>query len=122
MPHRNDPEIVFRTFEFGVRVTKLCAFLFETKTPFGLIDQLARCATSIGANVEEAQAAQSKADFISKMSIATKEARETHFRLRVLVAAELIRPNRADGLCDEADEIRRVLGAIVASAANRRRN
>lgn len=121
MSSREDPEIVSRTFAFGVRVVKLCSYLFETKTPFGLIDQLARSATSIGANVEEAQAAQSKSDFISKMSIATKEARETHFRLRVLVAAELISPKRANGLCEEADEIRRILGAIVASAANRRR-
>jgi four helix bundle protein len=64
---------------------------------------------------EEAQAAESRADFISKMSSGLKEARETHFRLRVLAAASVLRMDRLTDIVTEAGEIKLVLGAIVAS-------
>jgi len=73
------PAILGRTFTFAVQVVKLCQFLDE-RPGVGrvLMPQILRAGTSIVANVEEAQAGQSRADFISKMSIALKEARETH--------------------------------------------
>jgi len=72
--------------------------------------------TSVGANAEEAQAAQSKPDFISKNSIALKEARETHYWLRLLIAAEIMSEEKLAGLRDEAEELKRILGSIVVFA------
>jgi four helix bundle protein len=73
-------DILERTFHFAVRIVKLCQVLDE-RPGVGrtLARQLLRSGTSIGANVEEAQAGQSRADFRSKYSIACKEARETHY-------------------------------------------
>ena len=117
----SDPEIVGRTFRLGVDVVRYCNVL-DQQPGVGrvLMSQIARSGTSVGANVEEAQAAESKADFISKMSIALKEARETNFRLRVLAAAHIQRLVPPAALVDESDEIRRVLGAIVSSAKGTR--
>ena len=79
-------DIAERTFQFSIRIVKLCKFLREKKgTAYDLSKQLIRSGTSIGANIEESQSAESKADFIHKMNIALKEARETHYWLRLLV-------------------------------------
>ena len=109
-------DIVERTFEFAVRVIKLCGKLDE-RPGIGrvMMSQILRAGTSIPANVEEAQAAQSKADFISKMSIALKEAREVHMRLRLLAPANLLPEAQLQPLIQEGDEIKRVLGAIIVS-------
>ena len=73
----NEIQITDRTFASAVRVVKLAGMLDKQPgTPRTLANQLLRSGTSVGANVEEAQAGQSRADFISKMSIALKEARE----------------------------------------------
>jgi len=106
-----------RTFEFALRIIKLCNEL--NRKPGVCRDisrQLLKAGTSVGANAEEAQAAQSKPDFISKNSIALKEARETHYWLRLLIAAKVMPENRLAELRDEAEEIKRILGAIVVSA------
>jgi len=109
-------DIVERTFEFAVRIIRLCGKLDE-RPGVGriLMSQILRAGTSVPANVEEAQAAQSKADFVSKMSIALKEARETHLRLRLLVPAKLLPDAQLQPLIQEADEIKRVIGAIIVS-------
>ena len=115
---RSNPprDIVVRTFDFAVSVIQLCVNLDE-RPGVGrvLMSQILRAGTSVPANVEEAQAAQSKADFISKMSIALKEARETHLRLRLLAPAKVISPSELEPLIQEADEIKRVIGAIIVS-------
>lgn len=109
-------DIVDRAFDFAVRIVRLCIYLDE-KRGVGriLAPQIVRAGTSIGSMVGEAQAAESRADFISKMSIGLKEARETHFRLRVLVAASVLPPDRLTDIVAGAAEIKLVLGAIVAS-------
>lgn len=109
-------DIVERTFEFAVRIIQLCGKLDE-RPGVGrvMMSQILRSGTSVPANVEEAQAAQSKADFISKMSIALKEACETHLRLRLLSPANLIPEAQLQPLIKEADEIKRVIGAIIVS-------
>lgn len=109
-------DIVERTFDFAVAVIQLCVKLDE-RPGVGriLMSQILRAGTSVSANVEEAQAAQSKADFISKMSIALKEARETHLRLRLLAPAKVVPSEELLPLIQEADEIRRVIGAIIFS-------
>ncbi len=78
-----------------------------------MANQLLRSGTSVGANVEEGQAAQSRADFLNKLSIACKEARETHYWLRLLAATEIVGENRLNGLLDEANQITAILTAIT---------
>ncbi|MCC5650649.1 four helix bundle protein [Nostoc sp. XA013] len=80
-----------------------------------LAQQLLRSRTSIGANVEDAQAAQSKADFISKLMIALKESRETRYWLRLLIASEIVPQERISQLQTEAEELTKILGAIIIS-------
>lgn len=110
-------DILERTFDFAALVTALCGKL-DQRPGVGrvMMSQILRAATSVPSNTEEAQAAQSKADFISKMSIALKEARETHLRLRLLATTKLIPDNEVTPLVNEADEIKRIIGAIVISA------
>jgi len=78
-----DNIIAVKTFDFALNIINLYTQL-KRENEFIISKQLLRCGTSIGANVEEAIAAQSRKDFISKMSIASKEARETKYWLRLL--------------------------------------
>ena len=110
-PRRDLPE---RTFEFARRVVALCHTLDQSPgVSRTLASQLLRSGTSIGANVEEGQASQSRADFIAKYSIACKEARETHYWLRLLVASEIVSEPRLRDMLDEADQIVAILTSIV---------
>ena len=106
-----------RTFEFALRIIKLCQQLEEQGGVGRTLGwQLLRSGTSIGANVEEAQAGQSKLDFISKNAIALKEARETIYRLRLVGASNAVQKDRLSPLLGEADELARIIGAIIVSA------
>ncbi len=82
--------ILEMTFEFSLQIIQLYKILIEQKE-YVLSKQLLRCATSIGANVEEANAGQTKKDFIAKMSIASKEAREARYWLRLLDKSQLVK-------------------------------
>jgi len=115
-------DIVERTFEFAVRIVQLSGKL-DQRPGIGrvMISQILRAGTSVPSNIEEAQAGQSKADFISKMSIALKEARETHLRLRLLATAKIVPDNELLPMLDEAEEIKRVIGAIIVSAKRNNR-
>lgn len=103
-----------RTFEFARRVVKLCQVLDQTPGVNRIMaNQLIRSGTSIGANVEEGQAGQSRADFVSKLSIACKEARETHYWLRLLSASEIVPESRLAELLDEADQLIAILTTVI---------
>ncbi len=80
--------------------------------------QLLRSGTSIGANVEEALAGVSRRDFVAKMSIASKEARETQYWLRLINDSESIRPGAVLPLLQDAEELLRMLTAIVKTSQN----
>jgi four helix bundle protein len=113
-------EIKARSFDFALRIVRLCQYLDTLKgSAWTLSRQLLRAGTSIGANLEEAQAAHSRPDFVCKAEIALKEARETRYWLRLVVGAELVSPRKVAGLQQEADEITRILAAIVVSAKSR---
>lgn len=81
-----------------------------------LVGQLLRAGTSIGANIEEAQAGQSRADFVSKYSIALKEARETIYWLRLLRECDNGVDNDCQQLLEESGEISRIIGRIIVNA------
>jgi len=103
------------TFEFAVRIIKLRHELDKKPgVSRNVSRQLLNSGTSVGANAEEAQAAQSKPDFISKNSIALKD--ETHYWLRLLIAAEIMPEKKLAELRDEAEELKRIFGSIVVSA------
>ena len=111
-----------RTFRFALRIMKLCQQLEERRGVARTLGwQLLRSGTSIGANVEEAQAGQSKLDFISKNAIALKEARETIYWLRLLTESGMIPAKRISELQCEAAELARIIGAIIVSAKRRER-
>ncbi len=105
-----------RSFKFAARIVKLCEHLDgRPGVSRVLMPQILRAGTSIVANVEEAQAGQSRADFISQMAIALKEARETYVRLQILAASAVVVRKRLDPLMTEADELKRILAAIIIS-------
>ena len=109
-----------RAFAFAVRVVKLCYALEErTEVSKTLIWQLLKAGTSVGANLEEAQAGQSKPDFITKNSISLKEARESNYWLRLILASyklDLAIKTEATELRDESREIALIIGAIIVKA------
>jgi len=110
-------DICSRTFEFAVRIVNLSSYLLgKPGVSRTLANQLLKAGTSIGANIEEAQGGQSRADFISKNAIALKEARETHYWLRLLVASKVVPESRVSELRDEAEQLMRIIGSIVVSA------
>lgn len=116
-------KITDRSFEFAVRTVNMCKHLEkQDRVSRTLANQLLRAGTSIGANTEEAQAGQSKADFIAKMSIARKEARETHYWLRLLKESQIVPESQLIEIIQEADEIIRILTAIVKTSQTRQSN
>ncbi len=105
-----------KSFAFAVRIVKLCKYLRNEKREFALADQLLRSGTSIGANVSEAQQAQSKSDFIHKMSIAIKEAYETNYWLRLLYATNYISDKAFHSVIADCSELEKILIAIIKSS------
>ena len=107
-------EISERAFEFAVRVVKLCQVLDEKPgVSRTLANQLLRSGTSVGANLAESKGGQSRADFLSKVSISLKEARETHYWLRLLNAADILSERQLAPLLDEANQLVAILTTIV---------
>ncbi len=110
-------DITERSFRFAGRIVNLCRILEKQgKVCYTLSNQLLRAGTSIGANIEEAQAGQSKADFTAKMSIARKESREALYWLRLLFETEIVAQNQLQEIMRESDELVRILTTIVKTA------
>ena len=110
-----DQTIDVKSFRFAVRIVKLCRYLMETQREYVLSKQIMRAGTSIGANVAEAQQAQSRADFISKLSIALKEAVETNYWLRLLRETDYLQESEFHSLLQDCRELERMLTAILKS-------
>jgi four helix bundle protein len=107
-------DITERTFRFGGAVVTFTMRLSKTAgANRALANQLMRSGTSVGANMEEAQAAQSRKDFIAKCSIALKEAREARYWIRLLIAAGIHAGEPAPTLVREVDELVRIISTIV---------
>ena len=105
-----------KSFLFSVRIVKLCRYLQEEKREYILSKQLIRSGTSIGANVTESQQAQSRADFVSKLSIALKEAVETNYWLRLLYASDYISEAEFSSIIKDCRELEKMLTAIVKTS------
>jgi four helix bundle protein len=105
-----------KSYEFALQIIKLCAKLRDDRN-YEISSQLLRSGTSIGANVEEALAGQSRKDFFAKMSIASKEARETNYWLRLIKDAELFDRQQLQKLIPESEELVKILTSIVKTGA-----
>lgn len=113
-----DNVIENKSFQFAIRIVRLYKFLCEEKKEYILSKQLLRAGTSIGANVTESQQAQSKPDFVSKISIALKEASETKYWINLLGATEYLSENQTKSILDDCVEIEKILVTILKSAKN----
>mgnify|MGYP003801483895 CR=1 FL=1 len=110
-----DNIILDKSFEFAVYSVEIYKFLTQSKKEFVLSKQLLRSGTSIGANIQEAIAAQSRKDFISKMSIASKECRESLYWIKLLIKTGYLQDNDYYQKCEE---LVRILTSIIKTSSD----
>ena len=108
-----------KSFAFAVRIVNLYKYLCEDRKEFVLSKQVLRCGTSIGANIEESIGGQSDKDFLAKVTIAYKEARETAYWLKLLSATDYLNQEQADSLLKDVEEICKIICKIQLTTKNR---
>jgi len=108
-----------KSFAFAIRIVNLYKFLTTEKKEYVLSKQLLRSGTSVGANIEESIGGQSEKDFISKISIAYKEARESVYWLKLLKATDYLSQEQADSLLKDAEELCKIIGRIQITIKTR---
>lgn len=116
---KEDNQIVVDSKAFAIRIIKLYKYLSEEKKEYVMSKQVLRSGTSIGANINESIFAQSRLDFISKMSIALKEASETKYWLELLIETEYVSQNQYNSLIDDLSKIIGTLVNIVNTTKNK---
>ncbi len=109
---KTDNVVQTKSYAFALRIVKLYQYLCNEKNEFVLSKQVLRAGTAIGANVEEGIGGQSPRDFTSKLAIAYKEARESHYWLRLLRDSGYLSEVQAASLLNDNDELLRLLGSI----------
>ena len=109
------PESILRSksYDFALRTVNLSRYLVDNKGEYVLSKQVLRSGTSIGANVEEASQAQSRRDFLHKLSIALKEATETNYWLRLLRDSKTLEKKIADSMISDCEQIQKILSASI---------
>jgi len=120
MADRSPTDIQQRTFEFAKRIVLLVDRLPRTLAATEIGRQMLRSGTSVGANMQEADAAESRSDFIHKVSIALKEARETRYWLKLTDATILSNDPEVQALLQESTELTKILFTIIANARKNR--
>ena len=108
-----------KSYAFAVRIVKVYQYLCDEKKEFTLSKQLLRCGTSIGANVEEAIGGQSEKDFFAKLTISYKEARETHYWIRLLTDTGYLSKEQSESLLNDSVEIQKIIGSIQRTLKTR---
>ena len=111
-----DNVVAGKSKNFAIRIIKFYKYLCDEKKEFVLSKQILRSGTSIGANIRESKNAQSKADFISKMNIALKEADETAYWMELLWESEIIEKSQVKDLYELNTELIKLLTAIIKSS------
>ena len=107
-----------KSLEFAVRIVNLYKFLVNEQKEFVMSKQILRSGTSIGANIREAEQAQSRADFINKLNIALKEANETEYWLELLIRTEYITREQYESINNDSTEINKLLISIIKTTKN----
>ena len=111
--------LIDKSIAFASRIIKLHQYLIKTKKETIISKQIVRSGTSIGANINEANYGQSKADFISKMHIALKETAETEYWLKLLAMSEYITEDIGESLLSDCLEIKRILISSINTAKDK---
>ena len=119
---KTDNVVQEKSYAFALRIIKLYKYLKNNKNEYDLSRQILRSGTSIGANIEEAIGAQSKKDFISKISIAYKETRETHYWIRLLRDSHFIESKQTDSLLEDCVELQKIIGTIQRTVKQNKEN
>ncbi len=117
---KSSADIVQRTSDYALRIIKLYRYIQKDDVGRVIGKQLLRSGTSVGANVHEAQGAQSRADFIAKISIAHKEILETAYWLHLLTEANIVPSDRMADLQNETQQIRKILASILLTTKQNR--
>ena len=113
MKTENGNILAEKTVDFAVRIVKFYKYLCDEKKEYVLSKQILRSGTSIGANVRESKNAQSRADFVSKLNIALKEADETEYWLEVMLKSDLVKENQIEKLVANLKEIIAILVSSI---------
>jgi four helix bundle protein len=114
--------IVEKTYSFAVGIVKFCFEIQDTNREYVISRQLLKSGTSIGANTEEAQGAISKAEFVAKMQIALKEAKETKYWLRLIKDAEVYQNAHSEQLLIDCNELIVIITSILITTKEKIRN
>ena len=115
---KKDNIVQIKSYAFSIRIVNLYKYLSQEKREFVLSKQLLRSGTSIGANVEEAIGGQSRKDFFAKLTIAYKEARESHYWIRLLRDTDYLSEEEANGLVKDVEELLKIIGSIQKTVRN----
>ena len=110
--------ILNKSKEFALNIIELYKYLCKEKKEFIISKQILRCGTSIGANTSEAYYAQSKRDFIARLSISLKEAGETKYWIELLYKSNFINKTKFDDYYDKINELIRILTSIIKTSKN----
>ena len=111
-----------KSFQFALSIIRLYKFLIEEKKEFVLSKQLLRSGTSIGANIREANNAESKGDFIHKMGIAQKECDETLYWIELLTDSGILKVQDTESIYDKANELLKIIRSIILTAKHNMMN
>jgi four helix bundle protein len=114
--NKSDNVLKNKSYAFALRIVKLCRKLQGEQKEYVLSKQLLRSGTAIGALTEEANQAESKADFIHKLSIANKEANETQYWIRLLIDTEIVNPIEGKELLENCNELIRIVTASIKTS------
>ena len=113
---KEDNIILQKSYAFAVRIVRLSQYLVKETHAYQLADQIRRSSTSIGANMEEAVGGLSRKDFVAKCGISYKEARETHYWLRLLRDTDYMDSAQAASLLKDCEELLKIITAIIRSS------
>lgn len=114
-----DNIIVTKSYSFALRIVKLYNYLNSNKKEYAISKQLLRSGTSIGANVEESIGGASRKDFVNKMKIAYKEARETHYWIRLLKDSDYLEKKLANSILKDCEELIKISGKIISTSKSK---
>ncbi|OGU15727.1 MAG: four helix bundle protein [Ignavibacteria bacterium RIFOXYC2_FULL_35_21] len=119
---KSENVIVDKSYKFAIRIIKLYKFLIDDKKEYIISKQILKCGTSIGANINEAQSAESKMDFIHKLSISAKEIRETKYWLKLLIETDYISKKSFDSINKDCIELMRIINSIILTSKEKIKN
>ena len=108
-----------RSLDFAVRIGKVVDALPDTRLGRHIASQLVRSGTSAGPNYEEGRAAESRADFVHKLSICLKELRESRFWLRLIIKSSLVPKMKMANVLDECEQLMRIIGKSITTARSK---